>query len=76
MPAVAERNLLRYYFAFAAFFDSVGIIDDASRHESQLTYWFEQTEKYQQLHELDRATYFEEKKHERRNQISLQADLH
>ena len=55
MPAVAERNLLRYYFAFAAFFDSAGISDDASRHEKQLTYWYEQTEKFQQLHELDRA---------------------
>lgn len=75
MPAVAERNLLRYYFAFAAFFDSAGISDDASRHEKQLTYWYEQTEKFQQLHELDRATYFEEKKHERKNQIALQADL-
>lgn len=76
MPAVAERNLLRYYFAFAAYFDSIGITDDASRHENQLTYWFEQTDKYQQLHELDKVTYFEEKKLERKNQISLQADLY
>ena len=76
MPAVAERNLLRYYFAFAAFFETAGITDAASRHAKQLAYWFDQTEKYQQLHELDRSTYFEEKKHERKNQIALQADLH
>lgn len=76
MPAVAERNLLRYYFAFAAFFESAAIKDAASRHAKQLSYWFDQTEKYQQLHELDRATYFEEKKHERKNQVALQAELH
>jgi hypothetical protein len=75
MPAVAERNLLRYYFAFAAFFDSADVADAATRHDTQLEYWFDQTEKYQQLHELDRATYFEEKRHERRNQIALQAEL-
>jgi len=76
MPAVAERNLLRYYFAFAAYFDSMGIVDETTRHDTQLEYWFDQTDKFQQLHELDKATYFEEKKHERKNQIALQAGLH
>ncbi len=72
MQGVAERNVLRYYFAFAAYFDSVGVADDAERHAKQLDYWFDQTEKYPQLHELDKATYIQEKKHERRNQQALQ----
>jgi hypothetical protein len=75
MPAIAERNLLRYYFAFAAFFESTDITDKVGRHEKQLEFWFDQTEKYPQLHELDKATYLEEKRHERQNQIALQQEL-
>lgn len=75
VPAVAERNLLRYYFAFAAFFNSVGKTDDAARHNAQLEYWFDNTEKFPQLHEMEKEAYLEEKKKERENQIVLQMTL-
>ena len=75
VPAVAERNLLRYYFAFAAFFGSADTTDDAARHNAQLEYWFENTEEFPQLHELEKDEYLDEKKRERENQILLQMEL-
>ena len=72
---MAERNLLRYYFAFDAYFDSLEIKDQRNRHESQLNSWFDKTETYPQLHELDKQEYLDEKRHERRNQEQLQASL-
>ena len=71
--AVAERNLLRYYFAFDAYFDSLEIEESGQRHENQLNSWFDKTEAYPQLHELEKQEYLNEKRHERRNQESLQA---
>lgn len=73
-PAVAERNLLRYYFAFAAFFNSAGEKDDNKRHENQMNYWFDQTEQYPQLHEMGKEEYLTEKRKERANQIALQRE--
>jgi hypothetical protein len=72
---VAERNLLRYYFAFAAFLDAEDL-PEAQRHEAQLNYWFEETQKYPQLHEMDKQQYLKEKHKERRNQMALQRALH
>ena len=62
-----EAYQLTYRFATV-------VEDAANRHEKQLGYRFDQTEKYQQLHEPDRATCFEEKKHERKNQDALRAE--
>jgi hypothetical protein len=70
--AVAERNLLRYYFAFAAFFDSAAETDVDKRHENQLSYWYNQTEQFPQLHEISREEYLDEKRRERVNQVALQ----
>jgi hypothetical protein len=70
--AVAERNLLRYYFAFAAYFDSATEPDANKRHEKQMKYWYDQTEKFPQLHEISREEYLDEKRRERVNQIALQ----
>ena len=69
--AIAERNLLRYYFAFTAYFHS----QNGSRSErfrNSLTYWYDQTERYQQLYEVDRSQYIDDKRREYKNQLSLQ----
>ena len=73
--AVAERNLLRYYFAFTAFFENSSEVDDRKRHEEQINAWFDQTEKYPQLYEISREEYQEEKRKERINQLALQENL-
>ncbi len=69
--AVAERNVLRYYFAFTAFLDSLDL-PEGQRHDSQLEYWFDHTENYPQLHEMDKSEYLDEKRRERMNQTVLQ----
>ncbi len=74
--AVAERNMVRYYFAFDAFFNSASEPDFEKRHEAQISSWYENTEKYPQLHELDRDEYLSEKRQERKNQVKLQSELH
>lgn len=69
--AIAERNLLRYYFAFAAFFHTQALPDDNQFKES-LNYWFDQTEQYKQLYEVDRPQYIDDKNREYENQVALQ----
>ena len=69
---VAERNLLRYYFAFIAFFSELEEKDQQKRHDGQLTFWFDQIEKYPQLYEMSREKYLDQKRKERVNQIALQ----
>ena len=69
---VAERNLLRYYFAFIAFFSELEEKDQQKRHDGQLTFWFDQIEKYPQLYEMSREKYLDQKRKERLNQIALQ----
>ena len=73
--AAAERNLLRYYFAFDAYFDALDTDEAKERHARQLNSWFEKTADYPQLHELEKQEYMEEKSKERRNQIQLQQAL-
>ena len=69
--AIAERNLLRYYFAFAAFFHAQTLPDNSQFKES-LNYWFDQTEQYKQLYEVDRPQYLVDKNREYENQVALQ----
>ncbi len=69
---VAERNLVRYYFAFMTFFDSSAESDSAQRYEDQLNDWFDRTETYPQLHEISRQEYLDSKRKERENQLALQ----
>jgi hypothetical protein len=70
--AVAERNLLRYYFAFVTFFKKIDANNPDQRHAAQLTYWFDQIERYPQLNEMSREDYIASKTKERINQNSLQ----
>ena len=73
--AVAERNLLRYYFAFDAYFDALSIEEPEKRLEAQLNSWFDKTEDYPQLHELEKQEYLADKRRERNNQKRLQAEM-
>ena len=73
--AAAERNLLRYYFSFDAYFDALETIDPDERHARQLSSWFDKTEAYSQLHELSKQEYVDEKTKERHNQKQLQKAL-
>ena len=54
---VAERNLLRYYFAFTAFFVNIGVQDDNRRHKGQMAFWFAQTQQFPQLYEMSEEDY-------------------
>lgn len=69
--AVAERNLLRYYFAFTAFFQNSDS-EDVEDFKQRLNYWYDQTEQYKQLYELDRKQYLADKGKEFKNQLALQ----
>jgi len=73
---VAERNLLRYYFAFLALFVNIGVQDDNKRHEAQLAFWFAQTQPFPQLYEMSEEDYLTGKRKERINQIKLQQTAH
>lgn len=72
--AVAERNLLRYHFAFTAFFRAQER-PRKERFEDSLSYWFDQTEQYEQLHEVERNQYLSDKIKELNNQLALQRVL-
>ena len=69
--AIAERNLLRYYFAITAYIHSQKKTD-GERFEDSLNYWYDQTERYQQLYEVDRDQYIKDKYKEYKNQLGLQ----
>ncbi|MCP4010057.1 MAG: hypothetical protein GY726_11155 [Proteobacteria bacterium] len=69
---VAERNLVRYYFAFMTFFNSSVESGSAERYEHQLNDWFDRTETYPQLYEMSRQEYLDSKRKERENQLVLQ----
>ena len=73
--AVAERNLVRYYFAFMAYFRNAGLADTESRYQQQLLDWFRYTEEFPQLYELSEQEYLEAKRRERQNQLRLQDQL-
>ena len=66
-----ERNVLRYYFALVAFFDTINLPAE-KRFESSLDYWFEATRSYPQLYEMDRDEYISAKRRERANQLAAQ----
>ncbi len=69
---VAERNLIRYYFAFMTFFDSTAKADTEKRYEHQLNNWFDRTEGFPQLYEMSKQEYLLDKRKERENQLTLQ----
>ena len=69
---VAERNLVRYYLAFMTFFERDTEADAEKRYAMQFDDWFERTEKFPQLHEMNREEYIDAKQKERKNQLALQ----
>jgi hypothetical protein len=66
-----ERNVLRYFFALTAFLDTLET-SGGTTFEAALEKWFDATEKYPQLHELERDEYLAAKRRERANQLALQ----
>ncbi len=70
--AVAERNLVRYYFAFMAYFRAADEKNTELRYEQQLQDWFAHTERFPQLFEMGEQEYLEAKRRERQNQLALQ----
>ena len=70
--AVAERNLVRYYFAFMAYFRHAGKTNPEIRYDQQLIDWFAHTRKFPQLYEMSEQEYLESKRKERLNQLALQ----
>ncbi|MFW5792065.1 MAG: hypothetical protein ACOCVU_05335 [Desulfohalobiaceae bacterium] len=65
-----ERNTVRFYYALMAFLENPGDSDEAL--QARLTRWFELTERHpEQLREIDRDTYLEQKEQERREQEQL-----
>jgi hypothetical protein len=73
--AVAERNLVRYYLAFMTFFAQAGENEPEQRYLNQLSDWFDRTEIFPQLHELDKKEYMKSKVRERENQLELQQNI-
>jgi hypothetical protein len=68
---IAERNLLRYYFAFTAFFSARNDPEE-NKFEERMNNWYDQTERYEQLYEVDRKQYIADKERELQNQLALQ----
>ncbi len=66
-----ERNTVRFYYALVAFLENPREGDEAL--QARLERWFELTERHpEQLREIDRETYLEQKQQERREQERLQ----
>ncbi len=70
--AAIERNVLRYFFALTAFLDAAETAGGET-FERALEKWFDATERYPQLHELERQEYLAAKRRERANQLALQS---
>ena len=70
MRGTVERNTMRYYLAIEAYLASLSQ-PPAQQFDARLGYWFDATEEYpQQLHEVDRSSYFSMKKDEYQRQKS------
>ena len=68
MRGTIERNTMRYFLAIEAYLESLKRPAD-QQFNTRLQYWFDATEQYpQQLHEVDRSSYFEMKKAEYKRQ--------
>ncbi len=72
---IIERNVMRYYLALKAFFDTAHLAYD-ERFESRINTWFDLSESFAtQLHELERHEYLQAKRREWDNQLRLQRSL-
>ncbi|MDH5648063.1 MAG: hypothetical protein OEY67_00290 [Gammaproteobacteria bacterium] len=75
VQGVAERNVMRYYFAIQSYLDSLSA-DPDKQFEASINRWFELTEKYpEQLYEMDKVRYLEYKRKEHADQLRMQASL-
>ncbi len=76
MQAVIERNAVRSYLAIQAYLETARSKPDAGHFERGMQRWYELTERHaKQLREIDRDSYFRNKRKEYRNQLRLQARL-
>ncbi len=67
-----ERNLVRYLLAIETYFATLELPVEA-QYRKRLERWFDATERYpEQLHELDRMEYIDNKFREKENQDILQ----
>jgi len=72
---VIERNTMRYYLAIDAYLGGLSA-PPGQQFEKRLKLVIDATEKYPlQLHEIDRNTYLEMKRHEHKRQQQSQASL-
>ena len=75
VPAVVERNVVRYYLAIQAYLETLGA-PEAERFERRLGRWFDLTERYrEQLHEMEKEEYLRFKRQERAEQLQLQRQI-
>ena len=71
---VIERNAIRYYFAIESYLDTLQVEPD-QRFAARSSKWFDLTERFPQLHELDKHDYLEYKRHEHTDQLQLQRQI-
>ena len=72
---VIERNTMRYYLAIDAYLGGLSV-PPSEQFERRLKLVIDATEEYpKQLHEVDRRTYLEMKRHEHQRQQQSQASL-
>jgi hypothetical protein len=69
-----ERNIMRYYLAFLAFFDSLDLPQN-QRVEQRFGIWYDFTSKYKkQFPEMDKREYIQMKQADLKNQFLLQSE--
>lgn len=72
LRGIIERNAMRYYLALQAFIDTQHL-PEKERFNARLHAWYDMTARYpQQLYEMDKETYLNAKRQERRYQLQLQ----
>lgn len=70
-----ERNIVRYLLSIETYFDTLDV-PPQERFFERLQRWYDATEQFHdQLYELDRQEYIDNKIRERENQVILQAAL-
>ena len=75
LQGVVERNVMRYIFAIESVLEARNTAEEY-RHTAQLEHWYAHIQKYpQQLIDLTREEYMDNKQRERRNQLEAQKAL-
>lgn len=73
IQGVVERNIMRYLLAFRAYLYSLQL-PQSQQFESRIDRWYDLTMLYQQqLYELDKHSYLQNKRKEYANQLTLQS---